>query len=164
MISLQTLLPELKNFPSHHSVLDSASEDYEDYGDASIVKAEAVHVENIEIDPLREMALKIEVLELNHRAELELARKNWIEVERVQLSEQITTCLSDMESRIGNSLQQIMLPFVEKIIPIAAMNEFQSILDLALKDDLKEPLYLSGPEEGLQRGHWSDGNQTDSRP
>ncbi len=94
-----------------------------------------------------EIAQELNELRASHRNELETARKIWVEEAGDQSIRLIGKALADLEAGISQSLQQVLAPFIEKIIPLAAMGELEKILESALKDDFKGPLFLSGPED-----------------
>jgi hypothetical protein len=156
MRSLYSLLPELSLVPQYHSYSNGKaggrqSQPAELGGQevpAGLESGEnAANAAKEAEEFRRELAAKIEELEANHRLALEMARISWAEEEGRALAEQIHETLAGLEMRIGQSLQQIMQPFVEKLIPQAAMADFVQILDGALQEDFRGPLHLSGPED-----------------
>ena len=94
-----------------------------------------------------EAELQHQAQEAHHQHTLESARKIWVDVESRDLSKMITAKLADIEARLSNSLHDVLLPFVEKLIPQTAMDDFQKILQSAMPEDFKGPLHLSGPAD-----------------
>jgi DNA primase len=156
MSSLHSLLPELSAFPSHllnvknhtaESPTPSIALTAENEMSAKIAAAHALGVVRGREDVNIELASKLAELEARRRLELEAARKAWAEEEGSQLADLVVSTLADIETNISQSLQQVMSPFLEKTIPRAAMAEFQHILEDALQEDFKDPIFLSGPED-----------------
>ena len=143
MSNLHSLLPELSIVPQYHSVGMSAEEE----AGAGKSVAHSVSAGDGADEYRRELAAKTEELEGNYRHELEMARKSWAEDAGKELAELIEETLAGLEACIGHSLQQIMLPFVGKLIPRAAMIDFMQILENALQEDFRGPLCLSGPDD-----------------
>ena len=94
-----------------------------------------------------EIAQEMNDLRASHRNELEAARKIWVEEASDQSIRLIGKALADLEAGISQSLQQVLAPFIGKLIPLAAMAELEKILESALKDDFRGSLFLSGPED-----------------
>ena len=156
MNNLRTLLPELSIFPLFSSVggvKEGKPKGYvaanvsEDELAARISTAHALGMVKGSETARAEISLELEELRASHRIEMETARRTWIEEAGEQSIRLIGKALADMESGISKSLYQILAPFVEKTIPLAAMIELEKILESALKDDFTGPLYLSGPED-----------------
>lgn len=154
--SLGTLLPELGHFPLFHpagaTVADgflheAAAIDPEEELAAKLATAHALGVAKGSEDVRAAMAAEIAALSASHQIALEAGRRTWTEVESDRLAELIAETLSGLEVRIRQSLQQMMMPFIERVIPLAAMSDFEKVLDAALKEDFKEALVLSGPED-----------------
>jgi hypothetical protein len=152
MNNLHFLLPELSVFPRHHSDCGNTSNVVAIvskglHADDEIADAYARGLAKGSEDVRVEMALVLEDFKSCHGLELEARRKVWVEEEASRLAQQVLDALAEIERDIGQSLQQVMLPFLDRIIPKMAMIEFQDILKTALQDDFKEPLHISGPED-----------------
>lgn len=156
MTILHTLLPELDIFPLFHPVNNGRTEHLKNqslkiYSEeevaAKILTAHALGMAKGGDDARAEMASELTMQKSNQILELESVRKAWVEEEGQQLAQLITVTLAEMKTHISQSLHQVMLPFIEKSIPQAAMDEFQNIIENAFKDDFKEPLFLSGPKD-----------------
>jgi hypothetical protein len=94
-----------------------------------------------------EMAAALAERQLRHEQELAAARKAWVEDEGMALGQKIVSALAELEQNIGQSLHQIMVPFLEKIIPEAAMIELRNVIKMALQDDFEDVLHVSAPED-----------------
>ena len=156
MSKLYSLLPELNIYPRFHlygdgkAGSDDAHLNATHLGESVAREASAIHLAKVakSAEELRSAILaKTEELEAKHKQEMELARQSWVEEAGDDLAELIRMTLADMETRLEQSLQQVILPFIQKIIPQAALAEFIQILENALQDDFKGPIFLSGPED-----------------
>lgn len=155
MNSLQTLLPELGVYPLFRSTDTCEMGSNGQYSKLSseediAAKIDAAHALGMAKggeEVRAETALELEVLHVRHKQDLKSARKMWVEEEGDQLAKLIEEILAEMEVRISQSLQQVMLPFIEKVIPLAALNELEKALENALLDDFRGTLVLSGPED-----------------
>jgi hypothetical protein len=156
MNSLSTMLPELSVFPlfgscgsgtkgnnSSHSTDNISEEELA----SRISTAHALGMVKGGESARAEIAQELNELRTSHRNELETARKKWVEEASDQSIRLIGKALADLEAGISQSLQQVLAPFIEKIIPLAAMGELEEILKGALRDDFKGSLFLSGPED-----------------
>ncbi len=162
MTDLGTILPELSIFPMLGSAGNGKDRDFRDRAARGISEEElatrisAAHslgVESGSESARAEFARELDELRTAHRLEMEAARQKWVEEAGDHSIRLIDKALADFESEIAQSLQRILAPFIEKTIPHAAMGELEKILEGALKDDFKGPLFLSGPEdlvEGLK--------------
>ena len=156
MNNLHALLPELSIFPLFSSSGGAKEGKPKGYAAANvsdeeletrISTAHALGMVKGSEAARAEISLELEELRSSHRTEMETARRIWIEEAGEQSIRLIGKALADMESGICKSLHQILAPFIEKTIPLAAMVELEKILESALKDDFTGPLYLSGPED-----------------
>ena len=156
MNNLHTLLPELSIFPLFSSAGRVKENKPKNYVVANVSEEElAVRISTAHALGMvkgseaarAEISLELEELRANHQIEMESARRIWIEEAGEQSIRLIGKALADMESGISKSLHQVLEPFIEKTIPLAAMIELEKILESALKDDFTGPLYLSGPED-----------------
>jgi hypothetical protein len=93
------------------------------------------------------MLEKILELEAVHELHLKAVREDWLEAEGNKLSDLVLSTLQEIETRIAEALEKVMTPFLDKIIPKAAVIEFQEILEDALREDFQGPLCLTGPED-----------------
>jgi hypothetical protein len=156
MNRLSTLLPELSIFPLFGS-LGSGNESNnpgqpannisEEELAARIATAHALGMVKGSENARAEVAQEMSDLRASHRSELEAARKMWVEEASEQSIRLIAKALADLEAGISQSLQQVLAPFIGKLIPLAAMDELENILESALKDDFTGSLVLSGPED-----------------
>lgn len=156
MNRLSTLLPELSIFPLFGS-LGSGTESSnagqsvnhisEEELASRIATAHALGMVKGSENARAEIAQEMNDLRASHRNELETARKIWVEEASDQSIRLIGKALADLEAGISQSLHQVLAPFVGKLIPLAAMDELEKILEGALKDDFKGSLFLSGPED-----------------
>ena len=64
-----------------------------------------------------EIAQEMNDLRASHRNELETARKIWVEEASEQSIRLIAKALADLEAGISQSLQQVLAPFIGKLIP-----------------------------------------------
>jgi hypothetical protein len=154
MNRLSTLLPELSIFPLFSS-LGSGTESSnpghstnhisEEELASRISTAHALGMVKGGENARAEIAQELNELRASHRNELETARKIWVEEASDQSIRLIGKALADLEAGISQSLQQVLAPFIGKMIPLAAMAELEKILESALKDDFKGSLFLSGP-------------------
>ena len=94
-----------------------------------------------------EMATALGEQQLRHEHDLAAARKTWVESEGLMLSDKIASALAELEENIGQSLHQIMVPFLGKIIPKTAMIELQDAIKIALQDDYRDALHVTGPDD-----------------
>ncbi len=156
MNRLSTLLPELSIFPLFGSLgngpessnqNNSANHISEEELAARIATAHALGMVKGGENARAEIAQELNELRASHRNELETVRKTWVEEASEQSIRLIGKALADLETGISQSLQQVLAPFVGKLIPLAAMAELEKILESALKDDFKGSLFLSGPED-----------------
>ncbi len=162
MTNLDTMLPELSVFPVFGSAGSGKNNHFPGRASNGLSEEElasrlsAAHslglAEGSEA-ARAETAKELDDLRAMHRQEMEDARRKWVEETGDQSISLIGKALADLEAGIAQSLQEILAPFIEKTIPLAAMAELERILEGALKDDFKGPLFLSGPEdlvEGLK--------------
>lgn len=155
MNRLSTLLPELSIFPLFGSLgsgaesnpNNSANHISEEELAARIATAHALGMVKGGENARAEIAQELNELRASHKNELETARKIWVEEASDQSIRLIGKALADLEAGISQSLQQVLAPFIGKLIPLAAMAELEKILESALKDDFKGSLFLSGPED-----------------
>ena len=156
MNNLDTMLPELSIFPMFGPVGNgkednlsgrSANGISEEELASRISTAHALGMVKGSESTRAEMAQELDDLRATHRHEMESARKKWVEEAGDQSIRLIGNALADLEAGITQSLQQILSPFIEKIIPLAAMGKLEKILEGALSNDFKGPLFLSGPED-----------------
>jgi hypothetical protein len=156
MNRLSTLLPELSIFPLFGSLASgtevnspghSANNISEEELAVRIATAHALGMVKGGESARAEIAQEMNDLRASHRNELETARKTWVEEASDQSIRLIGKALADLEAGISQSLQQVLAPFIGKLIPLAAMAELEKILESALKDDFKGSLFLSGPED-----------------
>jgi len=156
MNRLSTLLPELSIFPLFGSLgnaaesnnpSQSANHISEEELAARIATAHALGMVKGGENARAEIAQEMNELRTSHKSELETARKIWVEEASDQSIRLIGKALADLEAGISQSLQQVLTPFIGKMIPLAAMAELEKILESALKDDFKGSLFLSGPED-----------------
>jgi hypothetical protein len=156
MNRLSTLLPELSIFPlfgslAHGTEVNSPSHSANNISEeelaARIATAHALGMVKGGENARAEIAQELNDLRTSHRHELEAARKTWVEEASDQSIRLIGKALADLETGISQSLQQVLAPFIGKLIPLAAMDELERILESALKDDFKGSLFLSGPED-----------------
>lgn len=156
MNNLDTMLPELSIFPMFGPVGNgkednlsgrSANGISEEELASRISTAHALGMVKGSESTRAEMAQELDDLRATHRHEMESARKKWVEEAGDQSIRLIGKALADLEAGIIQSLQQILSPFIEKIIPLAAMGKLEKILVGAMNDDFKGPLFLSGPED-----------------
>ncbi len=156
MKSLHAILPELAVFPIFQQI-DGGYENScpdkdhkrcpEEAIAARVATAHAAGVTKGAEEACIARAVEIANLKAAHSNELESARRKWVEEEGCRLGELIVATLADMEARISDSLQGVMLPFFKKIIPQAAVSELAATLADAMEDDFKGPLFLSGPDD-----------------
>jgi hypothetical protein len=156
MTSLGTMLPELSIFPMFGPVGNGKQENLsgrsangisEEELASRISTAHALGMVKGSECARAEMVQELDDLRATHRREMESARKKWVEEAGDQSIRLIGKALADLEAGITQSLQQILSPFIEKIILLAAMDKLEKILEGALNDDFKGPLFLSGPED-----------------
>lgn len=156
MNRLSTLLPELSIFPLFGSLGSGAESNNpgqpannisEEELAARIATAHSLGMVKGGENARAEIAQELNELRASHRNELETARKIWVEEASDQSIRLIGKALADLEAGISQSLQQVLAPFIGKLIPLAAMAELEEILESALKDDFKGSLFLSGPED-----------------
>lgn len=156
MNRLSTLLPELSIFPLFGSLgnsTDSGNPNNSTNGISEeelvsrIATAHALGMVKGGENARAEIAQELNELRVSHRSELETARKIWVEEASEQSIRLIGKALADLEAGISQSLQQVLAPFIGTLIPLAAMDELEKILESALKDDFKGSLFLSGPED-----------------
>jgi hypothetical protein len=156
MNRLSAMLPELSIFPLFGSISGgtennnpshSANHISEEELAARIATAHALGMVKGGENARAEIAQEMNELRASHRSELENARKTWVEEASDQSIRLIGKALADLETGISQSLQQVLAPFIGKMIPLAAMAELEKILESALKDDFKGSLFLSGPED-----------------
>jgi hypothetical protein len=156
MTSLSTMLPELSIFPLFGPLGNGtegsksgqpANHISEEELASRIATAHALGMAKGGESARAEIAQELNEVRASHRNELETARKIWVEEASDQSIRLIAKALADLEAGISHSLQQVLAPFIEKMIPLAAMNELEKILENALKDDFKGSLFLSGPED-----------------
>ncbi|MDP1702521.1 MAG: hypothetical protein Q8L53_16390 [Aestuariivirga sp.] len=156
MNRLSAMLPELSIFPLFGSLGEgtegnipshSANSISEEELASRIATAHALGMVKGGENARMEIAQELNELRASHRNELETARKAWVEEASDQSIRLIGKALAGLEAGISQSLQQVLAPFIGKIIPLAAMDELEKILESALKDDFKGSLFLSGPED-----------------
>ena len=156
MNRLSTLLPELSIFPLFGSLGNSTESSNpnnftngisEEELASRIATAHALGMVKGGENARAEIAQELNELRASHRSELETARKIWVEEASEQSIRLIGKALADLEAGISQSLQQVLAPFIGKLIPLAAMAELEKILESALKDDFKGSLFLSGPDD-----------------
>ena len=156
MNSLSTMLPELSIFPLFGRGGTGAEGSTSSQSEGSVLEAElAARISTAHAlgmvkggeSARAEIAQELNEMRASHRDELETARKAWVEEAGDQSIRLIGKALADLEAGVSQSVQQVLAPFVEKMIPLAAMGELEKILDSALKEDFKGPLFLSGPED-----------------
>jgi hypothetical protein len=153
MSNLHSFLPELKVFAPYHTV-GSGGDNTGLQGFVPAIEdaalADSLHsiaLANGAEEFRLELAARTEAMEARFKAELEAARKSWVEEVGEDLAGLISEALTGIEHRVGQSLQDIMLPFVDTLIPQAAVVEFMAILKKALQDDFEGALCLSGPND-----------------
>jgi F0F1-type ATP synthase membrane subunit b/b' len=156
MNRLSAMLPELSIFPLFGSISggtesnsqgQSGNHISEEELAARIATAHALGMVKGGENARAEIAQEMNELRASHKSELETARKTWVEEASDQSIRLIGKALADLETGISQSLQQVLAPFIGKMIPLAAMAELEKILESALKDDFKGSLFLSGPED-----------------
>jgi hypothetical protein len=156
MNRLSAMLPELSIFPlfgsvsggtENNSPSHAANHISEEELAARIATAHALGMVKGGENARAEIAQELNELRASHKSELETARKMWVEEASDQSIRLIGKALADLETGISQSLQQVLAPFIGKMIPLAAMAELEKILESALKDDFKGSLFLSGPED-----------------
>ncbi len=156
MNRLSSMLPELSIFPLFGSLGNSTEADNPSHSASSISEEElAARIATAHAlgmvkggeNARSEIAQELNELRTSHKAELEAARRIWVEEASDQSIRLIGKALADLEAGISQSLQQVLAPFLGKLIPLAAMAELEKILESALKDDFKGSLFLSGPED-----------------
>lgn len=156
MNRLSALLPELSIFPlfgslssgtESNSPSQSANHISEEELAARLATAHALGMVKGGENARAEISQELNELRASHKSELETARKIWVEEASEQSIRLIGKALADLEAGISQSMQQVLAPFIGKLIPLAAMDELEKILESALKDDFKGSLFLSGPED-----------------
>jgi hypothetical protein len=153
MSNLHSFLPELNAFVPYHPASNGGT----DSGHRALVSSER---DAALADSLHSLAMaqgaeefrleleaRTEAMEAKFKAELEAARKSWVDEAGGNLAGLIGEALTGIEQRVGQSMQDVLLPFVETLIPQAAVVEFMAILKSALQEDFKGALCLSGPED-----------------
>jgi hypothetical protein len=139
MNSLQSFLPEL-GIPPVQSITLAVERDEAAiaHGRGFAEGCDAVRVE---------MAAALAEQQLCHEQELVEQRKAWVAGEGLALGDKIVSMFAELEHNIGQSLQHIMMPFLHRIIPQAAMVELESTVKTALQDDYSDVLHISGPDD-----------------
>lgn len=91
-------------------------------------------------------AARLEQLAATHEKDLGEARQRWCEEEAATLAENLLRQVDAAEQRLADAMVRVLKPFVETMLPQAAIVELQKALLPALAADLKKQIILQGPE------------------
>lgn len=145
MMTLASLLPHIDGaggmdfgppLPSHEEELQAARDEAEM---AATAAAEAG------------FEAKLQQLAAQHAEELQTARKRWSEEEAAQLAAQMLAQLAEAENRLADALKAVLAPFIETLLPQAALQQLEELLLPAIAEDLGSRIVLQGPEDVVQK-------------
>jgi hypothetical protein len=97
-----------------------------------------------------EWSTKLEELRAFHEKQLALERVTWASREADKLVEQLTTGLQALEITIGNTVAELLKPFLIGSIQRRAVNDLIQAIETVLQKDEGVALEISGPEDLLQ--------------
>lgn len=141
MMTLASLLPHIDGAggmdfgpppPSHEEELQAARDEA---ASAAIAEAEAG------------FEAKLQQLAAQHAEELQAARQRWCEEEAKPLAGQLLTSVTEAEHRLADALKSVLAPFIETLLPNAALQQLEGLLLPAIAEDLGSRITLQGPQD-----------------
>ncbi len=157
MRSLQNFLPEFDNVlqlepavthaPIHLN--GSHDPDQDDQAARALEEKLAQAYEAGKVDGLSaaqiEHEAQLDHLRVENQQNLDVARKDWEEVEAGRIASSITTALAQLESKMDALLLTLLKPCVRKLVPLMALEEIEGLLATPLSEKVSYDLHLSGP-------------------
>lgn len=142
MINLAMLLPHIDGAGGAIAMLPAASsraEQLQAARDEAAAQANAVAEERF--------ALRLEQTAARHAEELRHMRQRWCDEEAATLATRLLSQLNEAEHRLADALQAVLAPFIETLLPRAAVIELRQSLLSALGSDLRQQITLQGPQD-----------------
>ena len=157
MRSLQNFLPEFDNVfrlepaatnaPIH---LNGGRDPEQDDQEARALEEKIAHAYEVgKVDGLSaaqiEHDAQLDQLRVENQQNLDVARKDWEEVEAGRIASSITTALAELESKMDTLLLTLLKPCVKKLVPLMALQDIEGLLATPLSEKVNYDLHLSGP-------------------